>query len=141
MDKEVICAGILGGVVADALGVPYEFKSYRTMQEYPALGMRGYGTYNQPEGTWSDDSSMTLALMDSLINGIDYTDMIEKFCDWFLNAKYTPLGDVFDFGKILKNSYSSYFKNIESNWKNYLSKCKYEVIPKVNVIITGKEPI
>lgn len=108
MDKEVIYAGILGGVVADALGVPYEFKSYRTMQEYPALGMRGYGTYNQPEGTWSDDSSMTLALMDSLINGVDYNDMIEKFCDWYLRAKYTPLDDVFDIGNTTRVALENY---------------------------------
>lgn len=109
MDKETIYAGIVGGVVADALGVPYEFKSYSTMQEYPAIGMMGYGTYNQPPGTWSDDSSMTLALMDSLINGVDYKDMIEKFCDWFLNAKYTPLGDVFDIGNTTRSSLRNYY--------------------------------
>jgi len=31
--------------------------------------MRAFGTFNQPAGTWSDDSSMTLALLDSLRNG------------------------------------------------------------------------
>lgn len=28
--------------------------------------MRGYGTHSQPAGTWSDDTSMTLALLDSI---------------------------------------------------------------------------
>ena len=74
MDKETVFAGIIGGVVADALGVPYEFSSRYDMKKNPAEGMTGYGRYFQPVGTWSDDSSMTLALMDSLINGIDYEE-------------------------------------------------------------------
>ncbi|WP_208600524.1 ADP-ribosylglycohydrolase family protein [Streptobacillus ratti] len=28
--------------------------------------MVGYGTHNQPAGTWSDDTSMLLATLDSL---------------------------------------------------------------------------
>ena len=28
--------------------------------------MEGYGTYNMPPGTWSDDSSMALATLDSI---------------------------------------------------------------------------
>ena len=49
--------------------------------------------------------------------------------------------DVFDFGKLLKNSYPSYYKKIGNEWKNNLKNCKHEVISKVNVVITGKEPI
>ena len=110
MEKETVYAGILGGVVGDALGVPYEFKSYSTMKKYPAIGMMSYGTYNQPKGTWSDDSSMTLALMDSLINGVDYEDMIEKFCEWFLNAKYTARDDVFDYGGTTNHALRNYYE-------------------------------
>ncbi|RAP47540.1 MAG: hypothetical protein BZ135_01870 [Methanosphaera sp. rholeuAM6] len=99
MNRKTVYAGILGGVVADALGVPYEFNSYEQMQENPATEMTGYGTYHQPPGSWSDDSSMTIATMDSLINGVDYEDMIGKFCEWLFDAKYTPRDVVFDHGK------------------------------------------
>ncbi len=53
--------GIMGLVVGDALGVPVEFKKRGT---YTVTNMTGYGTYNQPPGTWSDDSSLTLATLD-----------------------------------------------------------------------------
>ena len=66
MNKDNIYAGIIGGVVADALGVPYEFKSRTEMSDNPAKGITGFGTYNQPPSSWSDDSSMTLATLDSL---------------------------------------------------------------------------
>ena len=45
--------GIIGLVVADAVGVPVEFRDRDT---YEVTEMRGYGTYNHQPGTWSDDS-------------------------------------------------------------------------------------
>lgn len=51
-------SSIYGLAVGDALGVPYEFK-FRGAFE--CTDMIGYGTHNQLEGTWSDDTSMALA--------------------------------------------------------------------------------
>ena len=51
-------SAIYGLAVGDALGVPYEFK-FRGAFE--CTDMIGYGTHNQPEGTWSDDTSVPLA--------------------------------------------------------------------------------
>ena len=98
INKKTIYAAIFGAVVADALGVPYEFQSRSQMKKQPATTMTGYGSHNQPVGSWSDDSSMTLATIDSLTNGVNYEDMMTKFCQWLQNAKYTPGGDVFDKG-------------------------------------------
>ena len=53
---------IYGQAVGDALGVPYEFMPRDT---FKCVGMAGYGTHNQPPGTWSDDTSMALAICDS----------------------------------------------------------------------------
>ena len=33
---------------------------------HPVTGMRGQGTFNLPAGSWTDDSSLTLALLDSI---------------------------------------------------------------------------
>ena len=55
-----VLGGIMGLADADALGVPVEFESRSTLKKNPVVGMRAYGTYNQPAGTWSDDTSMTL---------------------------------------------------------------------------------
>jgi len=109
--KETVYSGILGGVVGDALGVPYEFNSREGMNRNPATTMRGYGTYNQPSGTWSDDSSMTLATLDSLTGGVDYTDMIDKFSKWIFQAEYTPYDDVFDYGNTTYKALRKYEYN------------------------------
>ena len=54
--------------------------------------MIGYGTYNQPPGTFSDDSSMTIATMASIVNkkAIDYEDIQHEFSLWIFKSKYTP---------------------------------------------------
>jgi ADP-ribosylglycohydrolase len=54
--KQRILGGLWGAVVGDALGVPVEFQNRAAVQANPVSGMRGFGTYNQPPGTWSDDS-------------------------------------------------------------------------------------
>ena len=61
--------------------------------------MKGYGTHNQPPGTWSDDTSLTLCLLDSLANKkIDYADMMQRFRSWIDKGKYTAHDEVFDIG-------------------------------------------
>ena len=59
-------SGMYGLIVADAMGVPVEFSSREDRKLDPVTDMRGYGTYNQPEGTWSDDSSMSIATLASI---------------------------------------------------------------------------
>ena len=58
-----IYSGIMGLVVGDALGVPVEFNR---RDSFHVTDMIGYGTYDLPPGTWSDDSSMTLATVESI---------------------------------------------------------------------------
>ena len=87
---------IYGFAVGDALGVPYEFRPRGTFE---CTDMIGYGTHGQPAGTWSDDTSMTLATCDSIreLRRIDTADMRDKFMRWINNDEYTIDG-VFDYG-------------------------------------------
>jgi ADP-ribosylglycohydrolase len=88
---------IFGHAVADALGVPVEFYSREELDRFPVRDMEGYGTYPYPKGCWSDDTSMTLAALDSLKDGkIDYHKIMENFIDWLMYDKYTPTGEMFD---------------------------------------------
>ena len=64
-------SAMLGHAVADAMGVPVEFESRETLKKDPVTGYRGYGSHSVPAGTWSDDTSMNLASLDSF--GLDYT--------------------------------------------------------------------
>lgn len=89
--------GTMGLVVGDALGVPVEFKKRDT---FKIGSMTGYGTYYQKPGTWSDDSSMTLATLHSiaLLETVDPIDIMKRFSMWFFDNEYTPCGEVFDVG-------------------------------------------
>ena len=79
LDKQ-IQDGILGLAVGDALGVPVEFRIRDSLKLEPVTGMRAYGTHHQPAGSWSDDTTMALCTLESLTKGVDYDDMMDRFC-------------------------------------------------------------
>lgn len=96
--KETLRAAMYGLAIGDALGVPYEFKNRDTFE---CTGMTGGGTWGQPAGTWSDDTSMTLATLDSLnaCHGeVSEDDMQRRFLDWKDRGLYAVDGKVFDIG-------------------------------------------
>ncbi len=96
-DKKLYDA-VFGLAIGDALGVPYEFNKRGSFE---CKGMIGYGTHNQPPGTWSDDTSMTLATLKSIKdNGgkIAIDDIRHNFLLWLNEGKFTVDGNVFDVG-------------------------------------------
>lgn len=95
---EKIKSILFGVAVGDALGVPVEFMGRGALEENPVIDMRAYGSHNQPKGTWSDDSSMTFCLVESLIKGYDLEDIANNFVKWCYEDYWTPHGQVFDIG-------------------------------------------
>lgn len=96
---EAARGALLGLAVGDALGVPVEGSRREVRREDPIREMRAYGRHHQPAGTWSDDTSMTICLMHSLIEkGIDCTDQMRRYADWALDHQYTARGEAFDTG-------------------------------------------
>lgn len=95
-----IKAGLYGLCVADALGVPAESRTREDLRQNPITGMVGGGLHGQPAGYWSDDTSMTLCLADSIGKvGYYHThDIMARFDDWCRNGAYTPGGKKFDIG-------------------------------------------
>ncbi|HQX04593.1 MAG TPA: ADP-ribosylglycohydrolase family protein [Flavobacterium sp.] len=89
---------LLGTAVADALGVPVEFKPRSVLKENPVTDMREYGTYHLPKGTWSDDTSLMLCLAESIVEGLDLNKLVQKFIAWKNDNYWTPRGWVFDIG-------------------------------------------
>ena len=89
---------LFGVAVGDALGVPVEFECRQTISLNPVTDMIGYGTYNLPAGTWSDDSSLTFCLAEALTNGFDLNTIGQNFVNWYHQNYWTPGGDVFDIG-------------------------------------------
>ncbi len=88
---------VYGLAVGDALGLPVQFEERGS---FHVETMTGYGTYDKKPGTWSDDTSLTLATCDSikLMGVIDLEDLKCCFTDWYKDGKYTPDGKAFDVG-------------------------------------------
>ncbi|MBQ2477753.1 MAG: ADP-ribosylglycohydrolase family protein [Desulfovibrio sp.] len=95
-------AVLLGLACGDALGVPVEFKPRGS---FKLAGMQGWGTHHQPPGTWSDDTSLALALAASLVpGGFDVRQAGRNFQDWLFKGRFTPFGTVFDAGATTANA-------------------------------------
>lgn len=93
-----IKSALFGVAVGDALGVPVEFKSRETIRKNPVTDMIGFGTYNLPAGTWSDDSSLTFCLAEALTQDFDLNVIGQNFVKWYHENYWTPHGHVFDIG-------------------------------------------
>ncbi|MBS0027740.1 ADP-ribosylglycohydrolase family protein [Chitinophaga sp. 22321] len=93
-----IKAALFGLAVGDALGVPVEFRERDSLSKSPVTDMRGYGSHNQPPGTWSDDSSLAFCLADALTVGFDLSLIAQNFVNWRYHQFWTPHGEVFDIG-------------------------------------------
>ena len=104
MTDAAIRAALLGLAVGDALGVPVEFIDCETRRRDPVTGLRGYGTHGQPPGTWSDDSSLTFCLAETLARpgGLtaapDLADFGRRAINWLDNAYWTATAETFDVG-------------------------------------------
>ena len=111
---------LYGFVIGDAMGVPLEFMSREKLNQHPVTKMIGDGSHNLPKGIWSDDTSMTLATMDSIstTHAIDCDDIANRFCDWINYGKYTATNLVFGVGKITRNALFRYW-----NQKKDATKC------------------
>ncbi len=88
----------LGLAVADAVGTTLEFHSrdaYLRLED-----MVGGGPFELPPGGWTDDTSMALALADSLAasEALDCRDLMDRFVRWWLAGDYSHTGECFDIG-------------------------------------------
>ncbi len=124
---------ILFGVsVGDALGVPVEFESRRALRTNPVTGMREFGTHNQPKGTWSDDSSLTFCLAESLLEGYNLHDIANKFIKWKYEGIWTPYGKVFSIGHTTNAAITKLQDIIKRQSFNELKNLKNETDERTN---------
>lgn len=98
MKEEQLYGALFGVAIGDALGVPAEFQSRSYLQLNPVKDYIGYKSHNQPPGTFSDDTSLTFCLAESLCNGYNLQDIADKFIQWYDKAYWTAANSVFDIG-------------------------------------------
>src|SRR5690606_37536948 len=88
---------LVGLAVGDALGAAVEFKSPET---FPFVtDYRGDGPHRLEAGEWTDDTSMALALADSIAQaGWNLDDQLQRYLQWWRTRKYSVNGVCFDIG-------------------------------------------
>lgn len=99
-----------GLAIGDALGAAVEFKAPGEFA--PIFTYRDGGPFNLNKGEWTDDTSMALALADSIaVAGWDLKDQLTRYVDWRENGKYSVNGRCFDIGGTTSQGLDSFLKN------------------------------
>ena len=114
MSKIIDC--VIGHAIGDAMGVPTEFCIREKLLKNPVTDMIGYGSHPVPEGTWSDDTQMSIATIDAIINNkgeINLYDIMMNFYYWLKEDKFTPHGDIFDAGRTCIKSVIDFSKTLD----------------------------
>jgi len=98
---------LIGLAIGDALGAAVEFKRPGTFT--PVVGYRDGGPHGLAPGEWTDDTSMALALADSLATAVfDIDDQAKRYLEWYRTGKYSVTGSCFDIGIQTSRSLSRY---------------------------------
>jgi len=103
--KERIEGGLLGLLIGDALGVPYEFNQPSALPPLSNLEFippKGFHRSHQGvlPGTWSDDGAQALVLLASLLDckKMDLGDFAKGLVAWYEVGYMAVDGKVFDVG-------------------------------------------
>lgn len=107
----------IGFIIGDALGVPLEFEPRENLIKNPVLDMLSYGRHNVKGGTWSANTSLTLATMDSIINKkeLNYANMMKNYISYFKSHKYLACERPFGLNSNVKKVFREYQKLNKSN--------------------------
>jgi ADP-ribosylglycohydrolase len=115
--------GIIGFAIGDAMGTPIEFMGRENFINNPVTKMLGNMSHRMPTGSWSDDTSMTLATVDAIItdeshaeghifsNALNCNTIADNYVKWLENAEYTPTGRTFGVGNICLKAISKYLED------------------------------
>ncbi|MDT6991188.1 ADP-ribosylglycohydrolase family protein [Lactiplantibacillus pentosus] len=97
MQRQAIINELRWAVVGDALGLPAENRERDTYS--PITTMIASEYWQQPAGTWSDDTSMSLGMVENLVVDGDYDDLMCRFESYMRFGTDTPRGEMFDIGR------------------------------------------
>lgn len=102
---ERIAGGLIGLLVGDALGVPYEFTKPENIPPLLQIEMEPPAGFRRahrdtPCGTWSDDGAQALCLLASLLTcgRLDLDDFGRRLVNWLDQGYRAVDGRVFDVG-------------------------------------------
>lgn len=99
---------MLGLAVGDAVGTTLEFQSRDAQARVE--DMVGGGPFDLPAGSWTDDTTMALALADSLAASetLDCRDLMDRFVRWWRHGEYSCTESCFDIGNTTRAALARY---------------------------------
>lgn len=99
---------LLGLAVGDALGSTLEFTRRDSRPRHTE--MIGGGPFGLAPGQWTDDTSMALALAESLVAHptLDPRDLMDRFVRWWHEGAYSCTGACFDIGGTTRAALARY---------------------------------
>jgi ADP-ribosylglycohydrolase len=103
--RERVDGGLVGLLVGDALGVPYEFHPPETIPPFEQIEFQPPAGFSRAHagtlpGTWSDDGAQALVLLASLLDvgAFDAEDFGRRLVAWYECGYLAVDGRVFDVG-------------------------------------------
>jgi ADP-ribosyl-[dinitrogen reductase] hydrolase len=100
---------LIGLAIGDALGAAVEFEPAGSFP--PVTGFRAGGPHRLRAGEWTDDTSMALALADSIARvGWDLNDQCQRYVAWWRKGKYSVNGRCFDIGTTTRGALARFEK-------------------------------
>jgi len=100
---------LLGLAVGDALGAAIEFMRPGTFK--PVTGYRSGGPHGLKPGEWTDDTSLALALAESIASvGWDLNDQARRYVAWWQEGRYSVNGRCFDIGNTTRTALSRFLR-------------------------------
>ncbi|MCD9187520.1 MAG: ADP-ribosylglycohydrolase family protein [Pyrinomonadaceae bacterium] len=118
--KDRIKGGLVGLLVGDALGVPYEFHDRLSIPSFDEIEFEPPGNFRRahsgiPIGTWSDDGAQALILLNTLLecNKFDAAHFAGGLIDWYDKGFMAVSGVVFDVGIQTANAIRELKRGIE----------------------------
>jgi len=105
-----------GLAVGDALGTTLEFRDRDTYEHI--TDMVGGGPFNLQPGEWTDDTSMALALAQTLIDHgedgwdkLDKIELLKNFTRWYRKGEFSHRGHCFDIGTTTAQAITKFIKS------------------------------
>jgi ADP-ribosyl-[dinitrogen reductase] hydrolase len=112
MTPDQAAGTLIGLAIGDALGATNEFQKYPTY----VTDLIGGGPFNLKAGTWTDDTSMALALGDSLrfMQRFNYKDQLDRYILWYKNGAYNAANKCIGSGSHTRKSLETYLRTGET---------------------------
>jgi ADP-ribosylglycohydrolase len=101
---------LFGLAVGDALGAAVEFMPPGSFP--PVTDYRDGGPHGLAPGEWTDDTSMAIALADSITTvGWDLADQLQRYVAWWQEGRYSVNGRCFDIGMTTSAALTAFLWN------------------------------